>query len=118
MEDFKKHFYGLDSLQVTKYRELAKMYRGQAMKALIAAFEWAAANIYRLAAMQHATGCDDFGITGMAEILRQVIDLDCQIIGTWLYAAYGQNSRGLGSGFRTRRGFTTEVQNAKRASIH
>ena len=28
MEDFKKHFYGLDNLQAvkTKYRELAKMY--------------------------------------------------------------------------------------------
>ena len=115
MEDFKKHFYGLDSLQAvkTKYRELAKMYHPDtggseaAMKALIAAFEWAAANIYRLAAMQHATetGCDfdDVGITGMAEILRQVIDLDCrlEIIGTWLYAfeAYSVRAELKGLGF-------------------
>ena len=100
MEDFKKQFYGLDSLQAVKakYRELAKIYHPdtggseEGMQALIAAFEWAVVNVYRLAAMKHAeeTGCDfdDAGLDGIADILGQIIDLDCrlEIIGTWLYA--------------------------------
>ena len=62
------------------------------MKALTAAFEWAIANVYRLAAMKYAQerryDFDDLNIAGMADILRQVIDLDCrlEIIGVWLYA--------------------------------
>ena len=98
--DFKRHFYGLETLQQVKarYRELAKTYHPDtggsedAMKALVAAFEWAIANVYRLAAMQDAQergyDFDDINIAGMADILKQVIDLDCrlEIIGVWLYA--------------------------------
>ena len=98
--DFKQHFYGLETLQQVKakYRELAKTYHPDTggseddMKALTAAFEWAIENVYRLAAMQDAQergyDFDDLNISGMADILRQVIDLDCrlEIIGAWLYA--------------------------------
>ena len=98
--DFKQYFYGLETLQQVKakYRELAKTYHPDTggseddMKALVGAFEWAIANVYRLAAMKDAQergyDFDDLNISGMADILRQVIDLDCrlEIIGIWLYA--------------------------------
>ena len=98
--DFKRHFYGLETLQQVKarYRELAKTYHPDTggteddMKALVAAFEWAIENVYRLAAMKDAQergyDFDELNIAGMADILREVIDLDCrlEIIGIWLYA--------------------------------
>ena len=100
MENFKTFFYGLETLQAVKnkYRELAKTYHPdtggneEQMKLLTAAFEWAAANIYRLAAMKYATekgyDFDNCKTSSMAEILRQVVGLNCrlEIIGTWLYA--------------------------------
>ena len=114
--DFKQHFYGLETLQQVKakYRELAKTYHPDtggsedAMKALTAAFEWAIANVYRLAAMKDARergyDFDDLNIAGMADILRQVIELDCrlEIIGVWLYAfdAYSVQRKGQTQGAR------------------
>ena len=105
MNEFKTEFYGLKTLPEVKakYHKLAKIYHPdtggseEQMKLLTAAFEWAVANVYRLAAMQDAQekgyDFDDARVSAVAEILRQVIALDCrlEIIGSWLYAFEAYN---------------------------